>query len=585
MRGILESAPTDLPAPPTSLAGISNWLAPLNIKRSLRAFDRCTIHKTSKSNSKPVLLFSALMAASNSSKLTLKYPLFCAEYLDDSTLLIAGGGGESRSGIGNGIHLIDTSSDALNVKASLDLPKDEDSVMSCTILPSKKAVIAGVNQATSTITSGSNAHFRTFWLSSENAEKAEIREISAREYFRPKAWDDIYQRVTKSSPSGKYAVIASSVPLVRGEGTYGGEVVVLSVDEKGFAVLLDRVTNESEIVDVDIIPAAEPAKTGKAIEYVVYSTPSSVYMRKITPNGLGAETLVYTLPGAPPPGSSNRTKPQIRSVKLLSPTLFLLLVNLPFRSGVELLLVSAPSGQQSSTLETQTYHPPSIFRAGVSAATALDVLKLAEKKVSSTTASQQVLIGIASADLSIVLTILDLSLTASGEGGSKVQDAKFRHFKQLPTSHSFPATKVAFSPLADDKKKRELQLASVSASNTLVVHKFTMADDNHLSRPSALRDTFPILLFSLVFIALLAVGLQLVFEYRGNLPKFDIMEVWEDVVETVKGGAKLGEQEMHRVEKMGKKLKEELEGAGRGVREGLKKEVVQGVLEGVIGMG
>ncbi|KAF3923625.1 hypothetical protein ABW21_db0205074 [Orbilia brochopaga] len=522
------------------------------------------------------------MAASTSSKLTLKYPLFCAEYLDDSTLLIAGGGGASRSGVGNGIHLVDTSSDTLDIKATLDLPKDEDSVMSCTILPSKKAVIAGVNQAETTISSGSNAHFRTFWLSPENTE---IRETSAREYFRPKAWDDIYQRATKSSPSGKYAVIASSVPLVRGEGTYGGEVVVLSVDEKGLAVLIDRVTNESEIVDVDIIPATESGQTGKAIEYVVYSTPSSVYMRKITPNGLGAETLVYTLPGAPPPGSSNRTKPQIRSVRLLSPTLLLLLVNLPFRSGVELLLVSSPAGQQSSTLETQTYHPPSIFRAGVSAATALDVLKLPTKTTSSTTSSQQVLIGIASADLSVVITLLDLALTTSSEGSSKVQDAKFRHYKQLPTSHSFPATNVAFSPLSANAKKRELQVASVSASNTLVVHKFTMADEHHLSRPSALRDTFPILLFSLVFIALLAVGLQLVFEYRGNLPKFDIMEVWEDVVETVKGGAKLGEQELHRVEKMGKKLKQELEGAGRGVREGLKKEVVQGVLEGVIGMG
>ncbi|KAJ6263888.1 hypothetical protein Dda_0025 [Drechslerella dactyloides] len=524
----------------------------------------------------------APMAASNSSKLTLKYPLFCAEYLDDSTLLIAGGGGASRSGVGNGIHLVDTSSDALSIKASLDLPKDEDSVMSCTILPSKKAVIAGVNQATSTISSGSNAHFRTFWLSSE---KAEIKEISAREYFRPKAWDDIYQRVTKSSPSGKYAVIASSVPLVRGEGTYGGEVVVLTVDEKGFAVLIDRITNESEIVDVDIIPAVEPGEVAKDVEYVVYSTPSNVYMRKITPNGLGPEHLMYTLPGAPPPGSSNRTKPQIRCAKLLSPTLFLLLVNLPFRSGVELLLVSSPSGNQSSVLETHTYHPPSIFRAGVSAATALDVLKLPEKKLSSGTVSQQALIGIASADLSVVVALLDLSLTASGEGDKKVQDAKFRHFKQLATAHSFPATKVAFSPLPAEKKKRELQLASVSASNTLVVHKFTMADDSHLSRPSAFRDTFPILLFSLVFIALLAVGLQLVFEYRGNLPKFDIMEVWEDVVETVKGGAKLGEQEMQRVEKMGRRLKEELEGAGRGVREGLKKEVVQGVLEGVIGMG
>ncbi|EWC47709.1 hypothetical protein DRE_02909 [Drechslerella stenobrocha 248] len=520
------------------------------------------------------------MAASNPSSLTLKYPLFCAEYLDEKTLLIAGGGGGSRSGVGNGIHLVDTSFEPLKITASLDLPKDEDSVMSCAILPSKHAVIAGINQSESTVSSGSNSHFRTFWLPSEETE---MKELSAREYFRPKAWDDIYQKVTRSSPSGRYAVIASSAPLVRGEGTYGGEVVVLSVDEKGFAVLIDRISNESEIVDVGIIPAVDSDEKAKNIEYVVYSTASSVYLREVTPSRLGPEKLVYSLPGAPPPGSSDRTKPQIRSVRLLSPTLFVLLVNLPFRSGVELQLVSAPAGLRSSVLETHTYHPPSIFRAGISAATALDILQLPERAISSNTASQQILLGIASADLSVMVIVLDLLLATSGKEDGKVQDAKFRHFRQLATSHFFPATNVAFSPV--NKTDRELQLASVSASNTLVVHRFKLVDDYQLLRSSALRDTFPILLFSLVFIALLAIGLQLVFEYRGNLPKFDIMEVWEDVVETVKGSAKLGEQEIQRVEKMGKKLKQELEGAGRGVRQGLKKEVLQGVLEGVIGLG
>ncbi|KAF3929731.1 hypothetical protein AA313_de0209749 [Arthrobotrys entomopaga] len=522
------------------------------------------------------------MAALNTSKLTLKYPLFCAQYLNEKTLLIAGGGGESRSGVENGIQLVDTSSPTPTVKTTLSLPKDEDAVMSCAILPSKQAIIAGINQTSSTIKTGSNAHFRTFSLSDE---KAEVKEISAREYFRPKAWDDVYQRVTKSSPSGKYAVISSSVPLVRGEGTYGGEVAVLSVDDKGSAVLIDRIVNESEIVDIDIIEAIDGGEKTQNAEYVAYSTPSSVYIRKIKPSGLEAEKLVYTLPGAPKARSSSRTKPQIRSVKLISPSLFLLLINLPFRSGVELQLLSIPLSNQASILETHKYHPPSVFRAGISAATALDVLVFPENSISPESSSQQIALGLASADLSVVVTLLDISWSISGESNQKVHDAKFRHFKQLPTGHFFPATNVAFSPLPTDKTKKELQLASVSASNTLVIHRFTLSDEKHLSRSSAFKDTLPILLFSLVFIILLAVGLQLVFEHRGNLPKFDIMEVLEDVLETVKGGAKLGEGEVHRMEKMGKKLKEELEGAGRGVREGLKKEVVQGVLEGIIGMG
>ncbi|KAF3932394.1 hypothetical protein ABW19_dt0206044 [Dactylella cylindrospora] len=522
------------------------------------------------------------MAVSTTSKLTLKYPLFCAEYLDETTLLVAGGGGESRSGVGNGIHLIDTSSEPLKLTTSLDLPRDEDAVMSCTVLPSKKTLLAGINQTTSAITVGKNAHFRNFSIADD---RASITETGKNEYFRPKAWDDVYQRTTKSSASGKFVAIGSSVPLVRGEGIYDGEVVVLSIDSQGSPSIVDRIVNDSEIVDIDIIPAAETEKSPDT-EHLAYSTPSTAYIRKIGTSGLGPEQKVYTLPGAPPSGSSTRTKPQIRSIKLLSPTLLLLLVNLPYRSGVEFQLVSI-SQEPSTVLETYTYRPPSAFKAGISAATALDVLSLPPKNTSSTAASQQILLGIASADLSVVVTILDLSLSiATTESGTsqKVQDAKFRHFKQLTTPHSFPATKVAFSPLPASKTRPELQLASVSASSTVAVHRFTMNDENHLSRPSAFRDTLPIVLFSLVFIVLLAVGLQLVFEYRGNLPKFDIMEVWEDMVETVKGGAKLGEQELQKVEKMGRKLREELEGAGRGVKEGLKKEVVQGVLEGVIGM-
>jgi len=362
----------------------------------------------------------------------------------------------------------------------------------------------------------------------------------------------------------------------------GSEIVVLSVNKKGKTEPVDRIREESEIVDIDLLSVAKTEEKPIESEILAYSTPSNIYLRQISPKPTTSDITksVFTLAGAPLAGSSTRTKPQIRSVKLLTPTIILILVNLPFRKGVELQLVSV-GGSQSHVLDVFTYHSPSAFRTGISAATALDILSLPIKTISAVSATQQILIGIATADLSVVITILDLSLHLT-TAGPKIQDAKFRHYQLFSNTHSFPATKVAFSPLPSTKEKKELQISSVSASNTLVVHRLPMADEHHLSQPSGLKITIQILLFSLIFILAFGIGLELVFERRG---KFPIREVWEDVVGTVRGSAKIGQSEYHRMEKMGKKLKEDFQGVSAGVKEGLKQNVVQGVLEGVLGMG
>lgn len=45
-----------------------------------------------------------------SEKLTLTYPLFCVDYISSTHLLVAGGGGEGRSGVGNKIVRLHTDS-------------------------------------------------------------------------------------------------------------------------------------------------------------------------------------------------------------------------------------------------------------------------------------------------------------------------------------------------------------------------------------------------------------------------------------------------------------------------------------------
>ena len=80
-----------------------------------------------------------------------------------------------------------------------------------------------------------------------------------------------------------------------------------------------------------------------------------------------------------------------------------------------------------------------------------------------------------------------------------------------------------------------------------------------------------------MFIVTLAVSLQLVFEYRENLPKSSVGKVLDDVLSSVVGAGKASEarfehEEKHVKEKL-RGLKADMEGAEQGVKDGLKKEV------------
>src|SRR6266480_1539277 len=119
--------------------------------------------------------------ATTHQKLQLPFPLFCAEFIDEKALIVAGGGGESRSGVGNGISIIDL----INIKEELELgihdsfelPKTEDAVMSMALIPRRnsktpiRTLIAGVNQdEKQIIDTKKNEHFRYFKIVEEWTE-------------------------------------------------------------------------------------------------------------------------------------------------------------------------------------------------------------------------------------------------------------------------------------------------------------------------------------------------------------------------------------------------------------------------------
>ncbi|TKA56799.1 hypothetical protein B0A49_06446, partial [Cryomyces minteri] len=85
-------------------------------------------------------------------KVTLSYPLYAADFdpYNRGYLVVGGGGGEGRSGVGNKLTLLDVSDRSkLITAAEVDLSRDEDSVTSLANLASKDGLItfAGINSS------------------------------------------------------------------------------------------------------------------------------------------------------------------------------------------------------------------------------------------------------------------------------------------------------------------------------------------------------------------------------------------------------------------------------------------------------
>ncbi|KJR88744.1 uncharacterized protein SPSK_07120 [Sporothrix schenckii 1099-18] len=151
------------------------------------------------------------------SQTTLDYPLYVCDFdpTDAGRLIVGGGGGASRTGVGNKITLINTSKPEeprLNVTSEIELSKDEDSVTSFAAGPRRgrtTIAYAGVNSGISSLNKGRNDHFRVFGVdgpasasakSTPSASSSKISELARAPFFTSSEPDaDTYQRVVRVS--------------------------------------------------------------------------------------------------------------------------------------------------------------------------------------------------------------------------------------------------------------------------------------------------------------------------------------------------------------------------------------------------
>ncbi len=143
-----------------------------------------------------------------SSSIRLDCPLYACDFdpQDANRLIVAGGGGAGRSGVGNKINLLDISQpDKIATSSVVDLSRDEDNPTTLVVGQRKgKAtlVYAGVNSKKDDIEKGKNEHFRVFGVDQPSKANAvigpKISELSRTSLFAAKD-EPAYQEAPEDS--------------------------------------------------------------------------------------------------------------------------------------------------------------------------------------------------------------------------------------------------------------------------------------------------------------------------------------------------------------------------------------------------
>ncbi|KAA8911839.1 hypothetical protein FN846DRAFT_934242 [Sphaerosporella brunnea] len=432
------------------------------------------------------------MPATTSEKITLTYPLYSADFLDGDRLVVGGGGGEGRSGVGNKITLLDVSKSTSSQSATStnivqlaehDLGTSEDSCMSMAVArpspsnnkkskPSTPTLLAGVNSAESQQREGKNEHFRVFSIASDS-----ITAKTKKQLFTSYKTVDVYQRVLRSR--GSLAATAT------GGGKSNFELLVVSTTDY---TVKRRIATESEVADLDL------ADDGT----LAYCTAKEIFITPATATSSAPNRLNFQ-PTPPIPGA-------FRSLRFLGNNRIIAVMNAPARSGAELLLLDATTG---SIVTRKKLH------SGIKAATGLDVADLF---------SGSGAIAVSGADQSLEI------LSVENHDSPRIKRAQL--FRGV---HPFQISKVVFSPpppvappsaaSADVEENEEapkgIRVATTSVGNSIVVHTLPLVasgDGYALLRSGAVaRQTAISVLLSLVAVMVFAVLMQVVFVKRGGL--------------------------------------------------------------------
>ncbi|KAG8532215.1 uncharacterized protein KY384_003856 [Bacidia gigantensis] len=485
-------------------------------------------------------------------QITLKCPLYASDF-DPQTngfLLVGGGGGEGRSGVGNKITLLNAFKKyEISEVVEIGLSRDEDSVTSLAFAQTTElwaSAFAGINSSTKDQEAGKNQHLRSFLLEYPPRRKAgasegdiapaqeeapesrgQTKALGKISYFTPdqSSRPETFQRVLRLSkrPQGngpRLGAVATGLAPI-------GEIVLFAADtnsptSKDIRARI-RLGKKEEAADIDILAALGEEDDGFL---VAYCTDYDIYTAECSYSKGGDRELVpRCIQSNPHPDvfAASKARPKFRSIRFLTPTLLLILQNLPSSAGSELLLMTT----QGQLVLRKRLHKK--IKSGI----ALAVASLPYPSSSSANSQKliQHAIAIAGADTSI--TILTLDHKPSGP----YKNLKFKSHLFLTSVHPTSITSLTFSTPPYKQNP-----ASTSIANTCVVHTLPLSPYPSRKRnedpipsyvlrvPKAGRGKATETMFSL-FMAVLAIAvasffLQTFTEIRGGVPEMIGAKKW-----------------------------------------------------------
>lgn len=202
----------------------------------------------------PLYLFTSSQAAAaqieahRMTTLDIGYPLYGAQFADNDTLIVTGGGGEGNNGIKNKMSHVAIKGKKLAVVDEFEFPGVNDSP---TAFDYKKGVaLVSMNAASETVKKGDNKHLKKFAFNKDE-EKKQFKFLQSVDTEKSTNPDD-YQKLILMSEDGTTAIcVSSAVPSV---------LRVIDVDT--LTVKQSFKEEEAEIKDASLSPS------GSAIAYV-----------------------------------------------------------------------------------------------------------------------------------------------------------------------------------------------------------------------------------------------------------------------------------------------------------------------------
>lgn len=468
-------------------------------------------------------------------KITLNFPVYTCDFdpLDPSTLIVGGGGGASKTGIGNKIVVLNTSNaEELVIAAEIELSRDEDNPTSLAV-GQNHLVYAGVNSSPKEIEEGRNLHFRVYEIKNTAGHEIKTKtnkqstQLKIEERLRCSLFKEIeknsYQRITRLARAYpgdecQLGVVATGLAQIH-------EIVLFETAGYYPPSVRETIEIDKEAVDVDLF------QTNDRVFQIAYCNEYAIYLKKITfEKEDETSRCIYLVPTA---RSNQKLKfPSLRAIRWITKDHIIILTNLHGNSGVTLQLITVPSMGEDQSRVIQSIQLP----RRLTKATGLCVVDLTPReKLLDEQNSTQFVIAVAGHDRSLFLFTIDMKLKAGIPNLSKINT--FCTFKNV---HPLQITNLAFSrslPTKNPTKSRTepplLRLASVGISNTVVVHtlplfpidlstKYNQGKDRRyvVALPSRIKNKGVFMSIGILVILLIAVYIQAILEIKGSVTKY-----------------------------------------------------------------